>query len=69
MLARMKKILMHGDIPSREKEAVQKNIIEDNRKFVMIWAESQLIYWGYCLFMSFRYEAFTRCTIGKQLEL
>ncbi len=61
MFTRMKKILMHGDIPSSEKEAVQKNIIEDNRKFVMIWAESQLIYWGYCLFMSFRNEAFTRC--------
>ena len=61
MLARLKKILMHGDIPSREKQAVQKNIIEDDRKFVMIWSKAQLIYWGYCFFMSFRDEAFTRC--------
>ena len=52
---------MHGDIPSREKQAVQKNIIEDDRKFVMIWSKAQLIYWGYCFFMSFRDEAFTRC--------
>ena len=61
MLARFKKILMQGDIPSREKQAVQKNIIEDDRKFVMIWSRAQLVYWGYCLFMSFRDEAFTRC--------
>ena len=61
MLARMKNILMHGDIPSREKQAVQKNIIEDDRKFVIIWSRAQLVYWGYCLFMSFRDEAFTRC--------
>ncbi len=52
---------MHGDIPSREKQAVQKNIIEDDRKFVMIWSKAQLVYWGYCFFMSFRDEAFTRC--------
>ena len=61
MLARFKKILMQGDIPSREKQAVQKNIIEDDRKFVMIWSRAQLVYWGYCLFMSFRDETFTRC--------
>ena len=52
---------MHGDIPSGEKQAVQKNIIEDDRKFVIIWSRAQLVYWGYCLFMSFRDEAFTRC--------
>ncbi len=61
MLARLKSILMHGDIPSTEKQAVQKNIIEDDRRFVMIWSRAQLVYWGYCLFMSFRDEAFTRC--------
>ena len=61
MLERLKKILMHGDIPSSEKQAVQKHIIEDDRKFVIIWARAQLFYWGYCLFMSFRDEAFTRC--------
>jgi len=61
MLARLKNILMHGDIPSREKQAVQKHIIEDDRKFVIIWSRAQLVYWGYCLFMSFRDEAFTRC--------
>ena len=37
MLERMKKILMHGDIPISDKQAVQKNIIEDDRKFVKIW--------------------------------
>ena len=61
MLARLKKILMHGDIPGGEKQAVQKHIIEDNQKFVLIWSKAQLAYWGYCLFMSFRDEAFTRC--------
>ena len=54
MLERLKMILMHGDIPSSEKQAVQKNIIEDDRKFVIIWSRAQLVYWGYCLFMSFR---------------
>ena len=44
MLARFKKILMQGDIPSREKQAVQKNIIEDDRKFVIIWSRAQLVY-------------------------
>lgn len=52
---------MHGDIPSSERQAVQKNIIEDDRKFIIIWSKAQLVYWGYCLFMSFRNEAFTRC--------
>ena len=61
MLARLKNILMHGDIPSGDKQAVLKNVIEDNRKFAVIWSRAQLVYWAYCLFMSFRDEAFTRC--------
>ena len=61
MLERMKKILMHGDIPISDKQAVQKNIIEDDRKFVKIWSRVQLVYWGYCFIMSFFNEAFTRC--------
>lgn len=60
MFEKMKKILMHGDVPRVEKQAVQ-NIIEDDRKFVKIWSTIQLVYWGYCFIMSFRDEAFTRC--------
>ena len=41
MLARLKKILMHGDIPSREKQAVQKNIIEEGEN------NKDLLYYEY----------------------
>ena len=39
MLARLKKILMHGDIPSREKQAVQKNIIEEENNKDLLYYE------------------------------
>ena len=61
MLAKLKKILLSGDIPSGESQTVLEKIREEDRKFVLIWSKAQLIYWAYCLFMSFRDEAFTRC--------
>ena len=39
MLARLKKILIHGDIPSREKQAVQKNIIEEENNKDLLYYE------------------------------
>ena len=39
MLVRLKKILMHGDIPSREKQAVQKNIIEEENNKDLLYYE------------------------------
>ena len=61
MLTKLKKILLSGDIPSEESQTVLEKIREEDRKFVLIWSKAQLIYWAYCLFMSFRDEAFTRC--------
>lgn len=61
MLTKFKNILLSGNIPSEESRNVRKNIMEEDRKFAQIWSKAQLIYWGYCLIMSFFDETFTRC--------
>ena len=61
MLTKWKKILLSGDIPNGEIQTVREKIKEDDRRFVLIWSRAQLIYWAYCLFMSFRDDAYIRC--------
>ncbi len=61
MLTKFKNILLSGNIPSEESRNVRKSIMEEDRKFALIWSKAQLIYWGYCLIMSFFDETFTRC--------
>ena len=61
MLTKLKTILLKGNIPSGEGRNVRKNIIEENRKFAKIWSKVQLIYWGFCIVMSFFNVAYTRC--------
>ena len=61
MLTKLKTILLKGNIPSGEGRNVRKNIIEENRKFAKIWSKVQLIFWGFCIVMSFFDVAYTRC--------
>ncbi len=41
MLTKLKNILMYGNIPSGESQNVRKSIIEEDRKFALIWSRAQ----------------------------
>ena len=61
MFEQIKDKLLFGLPSSSNQQVIRTRILEDNRKFTMIWALAQVFYWGYCLFMSYRSEAFTLC--------
>lgn len=59
-VSRLKNILLF-DYTNDPEQKVRKQVWNDNRKFAIIWAAAQLIYWGFCFFMSFRELRFTMC--------
>ena len=61
MGSRLKNIFLFDTSASSNVPQVQEQIMEDNRTFALIWSTSELVYWGYCLFMSFREADFIRC--------
>ena len=40
---------------------VKTQIMEDNRRFAIIWSSVQLIYWAYCMIMSIKAPDFMMC--------
>lgn len=59
-VSRLKNILLF-DYTNDPEQKVRKQVWNDNRKFAIIWAAAQLIYWGFCFVMSFRELRFTMC--------
>ena len=58
---KLKRIFLFDTDSSVDIEKIKPHIMEDNRKFAVVWSSFELVYWGFCLFMSFREELFTRC--------
>ena len=61
MLNRLQMILFYKASSESNWEAVQKQIREENRKFVIIWSLAQLLYWLYCIVLSARVPDFMKC--------
>lgn len=45
----------------RDNISVREQIVEANRKFTIIWSIAQLLFWGFCLFMSTRRADYLEC--------
>ncbi len=56
----IRRILFY-ELPGNILKGVRKQIMEDNRRFVIIWSSFQLLYWLYCLIMSAHMPDFMRC--------
>ncbi len=61
MVSKLWNKLLYRDILRDGSERVQGQIREENRKSVIIWSSVQLLFWIFCLIMSFHDEAYTRC--------
>lgn len=61
MLGKLRNFLLFDTSSCGDKKKVRDRIFEENRRFAVIWSEIEIIYWGYCLFMSFRQEDYRLC--------
>ena len=52
MLQKNRKILLFKDFSRSDLKAVQPQIMEDNRRFCIIWAAVNNLFWIYCLIMT-----------------
>jgi len=50
-----------ADVPDEDKAIIRDQIMKDNRKFVIIWACAQSIYWIFDLIMSMYKNDFYLC--------
>ena len=52
MLSRLRSVFLY-DIPvSFDTSGIKSQIMEENRKFVVIWSVANILYWSFCLVMS-----------------
>ena len=52
MLQKIRRILLFKDFSRSDLKAVQPQIMEDNRRFCIIWAAVNNLFWIYCLIMT-----------------
>ena len=57
----IKKALLYNTDSVSTQKTVLKQIMEENRKFVIIWASVQMLYWGYCMILSIKSPDFILC--------
>ena len=61
MLDKLRRIFLYSDVINKDTLDAQEKVLEDNRKFAVAWSAAQILYWGYCIVMSFSSEDFHRC--------
>ena len=52
MIRKIRNILLFNDFSRSDLKAIQPQIMEDNRKFCIIWASVNNLFWIYCLVMT-----------------
>ena len=61
MLSRLRSVFLY-DIPvSFDTSGIKSQIMEENRKFAVIWSIAQILYWSFCLFMTTRNDDYYTC--------
>ena len=61
MLKRIRKILLFGDFSHAQMQAIKPQIMEENRKFSIIWSIVNVVFWIYCLIMTTRDPLYYQC--------
>ena len=63
MIRKIRSILRFGNFSHSDLEAIQPQIMEDNRKFSIIWSAVNNLFWIYCLIMTVVNPVYHRCLI------
>jgi len=61
MIRKLKEILLYQITGNGDLKSVNAQVMEENRKFAIIWSIFQILYWGFCLFMSTRQPDYRMC--------
>lgn len=57
----LKHFLLYGTVQYSEDARVHADVMEENRKFSVIWSTSQMLYWAFCLLEATKAEDFWKC--------
>lgn len=60
MFRKIRNLLLFSDFPRSELKRIRPQIMEENRKFCMVWTIIHILFWTYCLIMSFSNDIFIR---------
>ena len=61
MIKKIKDLLLFTNFSRSRLRAVQPQIMEENRKFTIIWATFNILFWTYCLIMTFSNPLYLKC--------
>ena len=61
MLRKIINNLLFFNSPRAELKAIQSQLMEENRKFCIIWSSCHVLFWAYCLFMTLRDPLYHQC--------
>ena len=61
MIRKLKEILLYQTTGNGDLKSINAQVMEQNRKFAIIWSIFQILYWGFCLFMSINTPDYRLC--------
>ena len=61
MLEKIKKALLFSDLSRSEVKEVWPKITEENRRFCVTWSIVYVLFWGYCMVMTFFNPLYHQC--------
>ncbi len=61
MFRKLKAFLLYKNSDGIDQKTAYTRIMEENRKFAIIWSVFQILYWSFCLFMSTRDPDYRLC--------
>ena len=61
MFRKPRSIIFYNSFIKSIPDTVKAQIMEENRKFAVIWSIAQIFYWSFCVFMSTRQPDFRIC--------
>ena len=61
LLSQIKKLLLYSTTIIDDDGKIRREILEENRRFAIVWSLVEIAYWIYSIVMSFRDAAYTRC--------
>ena len=63
LLSQIKKTLLYSTTIIDDDGKIRREILEENRRFAIVWSLVEIAYWIYSIIMSFRAAAYTRCRV------
>ena len=61
MFGKIREILLFSNISRSQLKKVMPQIMEENRRFCIIWSAVHDLFWAYCLFMTMRDPLYHQC--------